>query len=82
MWVLSRRATPSIVLLTNSIDSEISLMRQSRFALAPQTLAMLVMVGATGHVLAQTDPVAPTPVSINAQPLGQALNELARQTHL
>ncbi|QIL73761.1 TonB-dependent siderophore receptor (plasmid) [Diaphorobacter sp. HDW4B] len=43
---------------------------------------MLVMVGATGHVLAQTDPVAPTPVSINAQPLGQALNELARQTHL
>ncbi|MDM0004942.1 ferric-rhodotorulic acid/ferric-coprogen receptor FhuE [Variovorax sp. J22G73] len=55
-------------------------MRKPHFTLTPLALAGLLIVGMHGAAHAQTAPVVS--VSITAQPLGQALNELARQADL
>lgn len=62
-------------------------MRQPRFVLAPLTLAALVAASLSGptQALAQAQPSAASAlmsITIAAQPLGQALNELARQAGL
>jgi len=62
-------------------------MRQPRFVLAPLTLAALVAASLSGptQALAQAQPSAasaPMSITIAAQPLGQALNELAQQAEL
>ncbi|THF59442.1 TonB-dependent siderophore receptor [Pseudothauera rhizosphaerae] len=56
-------------------------MQQSGSSIASLALAILLAAG-PGPLMAQTAGVAPVEVSIAAQPLGQALNELARQADL
>ena len=55
-------------------------MRKPHFTLTPLALAGLLIVGTQSAAHAQAAPVVS--VSITAQPLGQALNELARQANL
>lgn len=55
-------------------------MRKTQFTLAPLALAAFLAVSVGNMAHAQTAPVVS--VSIAAQPLGQALNELARQANL
>lgn len=58
-------------------------MSPSRFTLAPFALAALMAIGLNGPLFAQaTAPGNPVNLSIAAQPLGTALNELARQAGL
>ena len=61
-------------------------MRPARFTRAPLALAAAVTVAlATGfapQALAQSANAAPAPINLPAMPLGQALNELARQANL
>lgn len=59
-------------------------MRPARFTLAPLALAATITATLTGlvpnvHAQSNTTARAPVTVNISAQPLGQALNELARQ---
>lgn len=56
-------------------------MRNPRFTLAPAALAVALVCSAPLAVHAQSQPTVLT-VSIAAMPLGQALNELARQANL
>lgn len=57
-------------------------MRQPHFAFAPLTLAALLAIGLSGVAHAQPKASAPVAITIAAQPLGPALNELARQAGL
>lgn len=57
-------------------------MRQPHFALAPLTLVALLAIGFAGAAHAQPKANAPVAIHIAAQPLGLALNELARQAAL
>lgn len=58
-------------------------MRQPNFALAPLALASLSALLAWGLAgKAQAQPAIPLAITIAAQPLGSALNELARQANL
>ncbi len=57
-------------------------MRQPYFALAPLTLAAFLAIGVSGVAHAQSKANAPVAINIAAQPLGPALNELARQAGL
>lgn len=57
-------------------------MTLSRFALAPLALAALLATGFQGTALAQSPHTTAIPLNIASQPLGQALNDLARQAGL
>ena len=60
-------------------------MRQPNFALAPLAqacLSALLALGLAGQAQAQGSPAARVTLTIAAQPLGMALNELARQANL
>lgn len=57
-------------------------MRQPRFVLAPLALAAWLAAGLSGSAHAQPNATNPVAITIAAQPLGPALNELARQAGL
>jgi outer membrane receptor for ferric coprogen and ferric-rhodotorulic acid len=57
-------------------------MRQPHFALAPLTLAASLVAFLSGPAHAQSLAATPVAITIAAQPLGSALNELARQAGL
>src|SRR6218665_501790 len=57
-------------------------MRQPHFALRPLALAALLTASLLHTAQAQPTSQAPVALTIAAQPLGPALNELARQANL
>lgn len=57
-------------------------MRQPHLALAPLTLAALLAIGVSAPAHGQLTANSPVAITIAAQPLGAALNELARQAGL
>ena len=53
-----------------------------RFKLTPAPLALAAMLAMASYSVAQAQALPPVKLAITAQPLGQALNELARQAGL